>query len=195
MALNVTQAEFLLSAFSPEQFIHDDRPKFVFAGRSNVGKSSVINCLLGRKQLAKVGHTPGKTRAVNYFAVGDVCLVDLPGYGYANVSHTEKARWADLMERFFEDMRAITKGYMIVDARHKPTAQDITMASYFQMTMVPYAVIANKIDKLKPSEIPSHCQRIRETLVLPEPPIPFSAEKKAGRDAVLSDMEKALHDS
>ena len=127
--LNWNRAEFVRSAAAPKQFIHSSMPKIAFAGRSNVGKSSVINRLLNRKQFARVGATPGKTLHVNYFQVdGKLYLVDLPGYGYAKVSQDEKQRWAALMEGFFQDADACDFGVLIVDARHKPTADDLRMA-------------------------------------------------------------------
>ena len=109
--MNFNKAEFILSAFSPAQFIKDKCPKIVFAGRSNVGKSSVINAIAGRKQLARVGNSPGKTRSVNYFKIENACyLVDLPGYGYAKVSHSIKEAWSELMEAYFQEFDQITLG-------------------------------------------------------------------------------------
>ena len=127
MSINFGKAEFVRSAGTREQFLWDGLPQFAFAGRSNVGKSSVINRLLGRKNLAYVGSSPGKTTQVNYFLVdGKAYLVDLPGYGYAKVSKAEKERWGRLMESYFQEAH-ITAGVLIVDARHKPTANDLTM--------------------------------------------------------------------
>ena len=129
--LNVNRAEFVLSAADPKQFLHTSLPSVVFAGKSNVGKSSVINRLLNRKNLARVGAAPGKTVHVNYFRIDDrLLLVDLPGYGYAKVSQSERERWSRLMESYFAS-GLIDLGVMIVDARHKPTADDLTMAAWF----------------------------------------------------------------
>lgn len=126
--LNLNKAEFLKSAVSPSGFLAADLPCIVFAGKSNVGKSSVINRLLNRKNFARVGSQPGKTVHVNYFCIdGRAYFVDLPGYGYASVAKTERARWGKLMEDFFADPARITLGIMIVDARHKPTADDETI--------------------------------------------------------------------
>ena len=152
-----------------------------------MGKSSVINRLLQRKNFARVGEKPGKTIHVNYFTV-DKCsyFVDLPGYGYAKVSQAEKDRWSRLMEDYFAAGR-IDLGILIVDARHAPTNNDITMARWFLDSGCPFVVVANKLDKLKKSEIAPNLQTIRDDLELPEacPVIPFSAEKGDGRDELM----------
>lgn len=191
--MNLQNAEFIKSAASPADFIRDGRPNIVFSGKSNVGKSSVINRLLGRKNFARVGAQPGKTTHINYFLIdGGAYFTDLPGYGYAKVSKAEQAHWAELMERFFAEPGLITLGVMIVDARHKPTANDVTMADWFLQTDCPLLLVANKTDKLKPREIAPNLELIRETLALPERTVllPFSAETGAGRDAVLSEILK-----
>jgi len=184
MPLNLNNAEFIRSAARPEDFPRDALPQVVFAGRSNVGKSSVINKLLNRKNFARVGAAPGKTTHINYFLIDrKLYLVDLPGYGYAKVSQAEKARWGRLIESWFADPALMTLGVLIVDARHKPTADDCTMAECFKRSGRPYVVVANKLDKLKKSEIEPNMARIRETLELTEnvKVIPFSAEKGDGR--------------
>ena len=193
--LNVNRAEFVKSAASPSQFIHSSIPSVVFAGKSNVGKSSVLNRLLNRKNFARVGASPGKTIHVNYFLIdGKVYFVDLPGYGYAKVSQSERERWGRLMEQFFAGEGEITLGVMIVDARHKPTADDVTMAEWFKTSGCRLAVVANKLDKLKKSEVEPNLLRIRETLTLPEavPIIPFSAEKGQGRERLLAEILKLI---
>ena len=193
--LNWNRAEFVRSAAAPKQFIHSSMPKIAFAGRSNVGKSSVINRLLNRKQFARVGATPGKTLHVNYFQVdGKLYLVDLPGYGYAKVSQDEKQRWAALMEGFFQDADACDFGVLIVDARHKPTADDLRMADFFRNSGLEFLVVANKLDKLKKSEIPQNLRQIRETLALGMDTvlIPFSAEKGDGREALMQELGNLL---
>ena len=193
-ALNLNRAEFLLSAAEPRQFLRSALPAVVFAGKSNVGKSSVINRLLNRKNFARVGAAPGKTVHVNYFRIDDrILFVDLPGYGYAKVSQGERERWAKLMESFFAE-GSFELGVMIVDARHKPTADDGTMAEWFKASGSRFVVVANKLDKLKKSEIEPNLALIRETLALPEdvPLIPFSAEKGTGREELLSEILKLL---
>ena len=196
MSINVQKAEFILSAASPKDFRRDALPQVAFAGRSNVGKSSVINRLLNRKNFARVGAAPGKTTQINYFKIDNAFyLVDLPGYGYARVSKGERDRWGRLMEGYFADPELMTLGVMIVDARHKPTADDCTMAQWYRGAGCPFLVVANKMDKLKKSEVEGNLQRIRETLELGEEDmvIPFSAEKGTGRDellrAILSSVE------
>lgn len=186
--MNLHNAEYIRSAGTPKDFLHDGCVQIAMAGRSNVGKSSVINRLLDRKNLARVGNSPGKTRQVNYFMVDKTFyLVDLPGYGYAKVSMAEKQRWARLMESYFDE-RTITLGLLIVDSRHKPTADDCTMAQWFKDTGCPFAVVANKLDKLKKSEIEPNLARIRDTLELGEEIslIPFSAEKGTGKQELLN---------
>lgn len=189
--LNLNRAEFIKSAASSRQFIRSSVPKIAFAGRSNVGKSSVINRLVNRKQFAKVGATPGKTIHVNYFLIdGKLYFVDLPGYGFAKVSQNEKERWGALMEAFFRTEGSFDCGVLIVDARHKPTADDIRMADYFKKSGQAFVVVANKLDKLKKSEAEPSLALIRETLELPEeiPLIPFSAERGDGRDALMKQL-------
>jgi len=188
VAVNLQKAEFVLSAVSPSGFIQDGLPQVAFAGRSNVGKSSVINRLLNRKNFARVGAEPGKTVHVNYFNIDKTFyLVDLPGYGYAKVSKAERDRWGRLMEDYFARPDLLTLGVMIVDSRHRPTADDCTMAQWFKDTGCPLVVVANKLDKLKKSEIEPNLQLIRETLELGDEDllIPFSAEKGTGRDELL----------
>ena len=189
MAINLQKAEFILSAASPKDFLRDRLPQVAFSGRSNVGKSSVINRLLNRKNFARVGAAPGKTTHINYFKIdGAFYLVDLPGYGYAKVSKSERDRWAKLMEGYFADPELMTLGVMIVDSRHKPTADDCTMAQWYREAGCPFLVVANKLDKLKKSEIPGNLQRIRDTLELGEQDvvIPFSAEKGEGKQELLN---------
>lgn len=189
--MNFGNAVFMKSAAGPEQFIHDARSQVVFAGRSNVGKSSVINTLTGRKNLARVGNTPGKTTHVNYFLIDEkFMLVDLPGYGYSKRSDAEKRRWADLMEAYFQQYDVITLGVLVVDIRHEPTVLDRQMAAYFQQTCVPWLVLANKADKLKAREIEGSLEAIKKTLVLDDSValIPFSAEKGLGKAGLAAEI-------
>ena len=188
--MNLHNVEFILSAARPADFRRDGLPQIVFAGKSNVGKSSVINRLLQRKNFARVGESPGKTVHINYFLLDkQAYLVDLPGYGYAKVPLSEKQRWAKLMEQYFA-AGLITLGILIVDARHKPTDNDVTMANWLKESGCRFCVLANKLDKLKKSELEPNMARIRETLELPEDVrlIPFSAEKGDGRDALVSEI-------
>lgn len=194
-ALNTNRVEFIRSAAGPEQFIRSSIPAVVFAGKSNVGKSSVINCVLNRKNFARTGSTPGKTVHINYFLIdGKVYFLDLPGYGFASVSREEKARWGVLMEQFFSEKDLYSLGVLIVDARHEPTNDDIGMAALFHRATVPYLVLANKTDKLKHSEIAQNLEKIRQKLALEEtiPLLPFSAQNGQGRDLLLSYLMKLL---
>lgn len=185
--MNFNNVEFLISAASTKDFPATRLPEIAFAGKSNVGKSSVINRLLNRKNFARVGEKPGKTIHVNYFTVDKKCyFVDLPGYGYAKVSQSEKERWGRLMESYFASNR-IDLGILIVDARHAPTNNDITMSRWFLDSDCPFVVVANKLDKVKKSQIEGNLKVICDDLELPEtcPLIPFSAEKGTGKDDLI----------
>lgn len=186
--MNLQKAEFLTSVADVAKVPKDGLPQIVFAGKSNVGKSSVINKVLLRKNFARVGEQPGKTVHINFFRIDEKAyFVDLPGYGYAKVPKTEKERWGKLMEAYFAHPEFITLGILIVDARHKPTENDVTMANYFKQSGRPFTVVANKLDKLKKSEIEPNMALIRATLDLPEDVVvlPFSAEKGTGRDELV----------
>lgn len=191
--MNLHNVEFIRSAATPRDFMTDSLPQIAFAGKSNVGKSSVINRILQRKNFARVGEAPGKTIHVNYFCVDKKAyFVDLPGYGYAKVPQSEKERWARLMESFFDQV-PLALGILIVDARHNPTNNDCTMARWFMDSGCPFVVVANKMDKLKKSEIVGNLAQIRADLELPEDTllVPFSAEKGTGREDLLRAILKA----
>ena len=186
--MNLQKAEFVTSIADLGRLPTDGLPQIVFSGKSNVGKSSVINRVLNRKNFARVGESPGKTTHINFFRIDQrAYFVDLPGYGYAKVSKAEKERWGKLMEQYFAVPERIALGILIVDARHKPTANDVTMSEYFQNAGRPFLVVANKLDKLKKSELAPNMAQIRSTLALSEDTrlIPFSAEKGNGRDALV----------
>ncbi len=193
--MNLQKVEFVKSAAQPNAFINDALPQIAFSGKSNVGKSSVLNCVLQRKNFARVGQKPGKTVHINYFKVDDKAyFVDLPGYGYAQVAVSEKERWGKLMEAYFAQPDSITLGVMIVDARHAPTKLDVVMAELFQNTGCPFVVVANKLDKLKKSEIVPNMERIRADLKLSPGTalIPFSAEKGTGRGELVNAVFHAV---
>ncbi len=197
MTVNWNIAEFIRSAAKPSDFPRDGLPQIVFAGRSNVGKSSVINRLLNRKNFARVGAAPGKTTHINYFCIGQkLYLVDLPGYGYAKVSKQERDRWGRLIEAWFSDTDRMALGMLVVDARHRPTVDDCTMAQVFSSAGKPFIVVANKLDKLKKSEIEGNAKRIRDTLELSEdvPLILFSAEKGDGKAELLGQILNRLEE-
>ena len=192
--MNFQNVDFLISAAAPKDFPKNRLPEIAFAGKSNVGKPSVINRLLQRKNFARVGDKPGKTVHVNYFVIDGKCyLVDLPGYGFAKVSQQEKERWGRLMEDYFASAR-IDLGVLIVDYRHPPTHHELTMANWVLESGCPFVVVANKMDKLKKSELAPNLKTIREDLSLPEscPVIPFSAEKGDGRDELVRWILRAV---
>ena len=193
--MNLSNVEFLISAAAPKDFPRNRLPEIAFAGKSNVGKSSVINRILQRKNFARVGEKPGKTIHVNYFTVDNKCyFVDLPGYGFAKVSAKEKERWGKLMEDYFAAER-IDLGVLIVDYRHPPTNNDITMANWFIESGCPFVVVANKLDKLGKTQIAPNLQTIRQDLNLPEECtiVPFSAEKGNGREDLVHIILKAVN--
>jgi len=194
--MNIHNVEFIKSAASAKDIIIDHLPQIVFSGKSNVGKSSVINMLLNRKRFARTSGSPGKTIHINYFEIDKKAyFVDLPGYGYAKVSKTERDRWSVLMEDYFSDPDHITLGVMIVDSRHKPTGDDITMASWFKGSGCKMVVVANKVDKIRrKSETEGNIALIRSTLDLRDetPIIEFSAEKGTGRDKLLGEIRNVV---
>ena len=196
--MNLCNVEFIKSAATAQGFIRDGLPQIVFSGRSNVGKSSVINRLLNRRNFARISSSPGKTAHINYFMIDKTAyFVDLPGYGYAKVSKAERDRWSDLMEDYFSESRHITLGVMIVDARHKPTADDVTMSQWFKSTGSRFVVVANKTDKLKSGEMEQSIATIRETLGLGETTqtILFSAEKSTNREVLITVIVDAINEA
>lgn len=193
--MNINNVKFIKSAATTKDIIYDSLPKIVFSGKSNVGKSSVINLLLNRKKFAKTSSSPGKTIHVNYFLIDDkLYFVDLPGYGYAKVSKSERKRWSVMMEDYFSDTNNISYGVMIVDSRHKPTQDDKTMAKWFISTGCDFIVVANKIDKLKKSELDGNIMQIRETLQFNDDIVllPFSATKGEGKDKLLLQIKRVI---
>ena len=192
--MDFRKTEFIKSAVKPGDFIRDGRPQVAFAGRSNVGKSSVINSLVQRKNFARVGSQPGKTSQINYFLTeGKFYIVDLPGYGYAAVSKVERDRWGQLMEAYFAS-GLVSLGVQIVDARHKPTADDVTMMNWFKSAACDVIVVANKTDKCKKSELPGNIARIRETLDISQdtPLLYYSAVTGTEREALALALDCAL---
>lgn len=153
MAVNYNKAEFKASYGLSSQLPPSDRTEIVFSGRSNVGKSSIINKLCNRKNLARVSQTPGKTATINFYSVDNIYFVDLPGYGYAKVSQDERMRWDELINSYFDNQRSCAVLFQLLDSRHKPSADDIVMLEYLQHYNIPYYVILTKADKLKKQEI------------------------------------------
>ncbi len=179
--MNFQKAEFELSAGKKEQLPHSDLPEIVFSGRSNVGKSSLINKLVNRKALARTSSTPGKTATINFFQVDGCRFVDLPGYGYAKVSKSEKERWADLVEGYFAQERRIALVVQLVDMRRDPTVDDFDMIRFLMETGAPFVVVCTKSDKLNKTETAAQLARYQELFEQNEIPFyPFSAISGAG---------------
>ncbi len=190
-------AEFVLSAFSNKDF-KSDKPIVVFAGRSNVGKSSVINSVLRRNDLARTGNTPGKTIGVNYYNINDsLYFVDLPGYGYAKRSYAQRESWAALINSFFSyTVENCQKrlGILIVDARHTPQELDLKMADFYSTNATEFLVIGNKIDKLKKSELKDLDSMFQKAFNIPKDNfILYSAKTHTGRHDLRMEISKRLN--
>ncbi len=181
-------AKFLATAVKPEQYPDTFVPEIAFVGRSNVGKSSLINCLTNRTKLARTSSSPGKTATINFYEIADSYrLVDLPGYGYAKVSKQEQERWAKMIETYLSDRYNLVQVVQLVDARHKPTRDDITMIEWIKSFGYKPVVVATKLDKLKKSQIEPNLTQIYEVLGLDEDAIlfPFSSETREGKEEIL----------
>lgn len=190
--MNIHNASLRISAVTPKQYPNEGYPEFAFAGRSNVGKSSLINKLLNRKSLARVSGTPGKTVTINFYNIDDtVFLVDLPGYGYAQRSKTEIEKWGKMMEDYLANRGPLVQTILLVDSRHKPTKDDITMCEWIRHYHDRVIVVATKIDKLKKSEIEANLGQIWTTLELGEDDIlvPFSIKDDEGKYTVWDMIE------
>jgi len=185
--MRITSAEFVTSAVTPEQFPAAVGPEIAFVGRSNVGKSSLLNSLLNRRGLAKTSSTPGKTRMINFFRVNDqLGFVDLPGYGYAQVSRTERAAWGPMVERFFRQRQSLGGVIQLIDARHAPSAEDRQRRAWLLERKVPLLTVATKVDKISRNQRLSHVKQIREALNLDESDALqlFSAQTGEGKEKV-----------
>lgn len=172
-----------------------DRAEIAFAGKSNVGKSSLINALMNRKALARTSATPGKTQTINFYNVNDIMyLVDLPGYGYAKVSEAEKMKWGQLIERYLNTSKQLKAVFLLIDIRHEPSANDKMMYDWIIEQGYNPIIIATKLDKLKRSQVQKHVKMIKEGLQLVPGTvvIPFSAETKQGREEIWELMESFL---
>lgn len=183
--MDYIDAKLLVTAVKPEQYPDTLVPEIAFVGRSNVGKSSLINCLTNRTKLARTSSTPGKTATINFYDIaGQYRLVDLPGYGYAKVSKEEQRRWAKMIETYLSDRFNLVQVIQLVDARHKPTQDDLTMLNWIRHFGYTPVVVATKLDKLKKSQIEGNLTQIYQMLDLDDESIllPFSAEKKTGRE-------------
>lgn len=192
--MELTRAEFVVSLPSYGPFPGEGLPQIAVAGRSNVGKSSLINCLCQRRGLAKTSSTPGKTRLINVFLInGSFHLIDLPGYGFAKVDKGEKVRWGRMMEGYFTAAPFLRHVFHLVDIRHEPTVDDKEMNGYLRAMSIPFTVIATKADKISRGARMKHIAPIcRALLVQPWEIIPFSSESKSGREELLKALEGIL---
>ena len=190
--MNLHNASLKISAVNPKQYPTDGYLEFAFAGRSNVGKSSLINKLLNRKSLARVSGTPGKTTTINFYNIDDtIFLVDLPGYGYAQRSKSETEKWGNMMEDYLANRETLVQTILLVDSRHKPTKDDIQMCQWIKHYHDRVIVVATKFDKLKKSEMEPNLELIWETLELGEDDIlvPFSTKDDEGKYTVWDMIE------
>jgi len=193
--LNINNARFEKGAVRPEQYPDNDIPEITFVGRSNVGKSSLINALLNRKNLAKVASKPGRTREINFFNVDDtVYFVDLPGYGYAKVSKEVKYAWSESIETYLNTSKKLKMIVMVVDIRHTPTEDDKMMNRWLVSSSLPHVVVATKMDKIPRSKLKERLLDISGTLKLDSntPLVPFSAETKEGRETLMNYIVSVL---
>lgn len=194
--MTFNNAEFQFACGTSEQLPPSEKPEVIFSGKSNVGKSSLINKLCGRKALARISSKPGKTVTINFFNVDNFHLVDLPGYGYAKVSKAEKQRWSQLMEGYFNQERAFCLVVQLLDMRHKPTQDDLNMLNFLYEYNLPFIVVLTKMDKLKKSEIDKNLVMIGETLKEFENTriFPFSAQTGEGADSIINTIEECVEE-
>ncbi|MDD4690470.1 MAG: ribosome biogenesis GTP-binding protein YihA/YsxC [Eubacteriales bacterium] len=192
--MNLNNVTMDLSAVSKKQYPDTSMPEFAMAGRSNVGKSSLINRVLNRRKFARVSQTPGKTATINFYNIDDkIHLVDLPGYGYAKVSDKERLKWANMIDEYLSEREQLVAVILLVDLRHKPTDDDVTMMNWIKGNGFSPIVIGTKYDKLKPSQREASLELVRATLGLTDADvfIPFSAVTGYGRDEIIEILEEA----
>jgi len=189
----IAKAEYTTTAVKPDQFPKNGWPEVAFVGRSNVGKSSLINALLNRKKLARTSGSPGKTRTINFYNVEDrLYFVDLPGYGYARVSKSESAKWGEMVDGYLKKRPQLKHIFLLMDIRHEPSAGDKQIHEWCRHYNLPYTIIATKSDKIKKSQIQKHLAVIRKTLGEESPPLPFSSESWDGRAELWELIENVL---
>lgn len=193
--MQINKSELEAVAVKPMQYPEPSVPEIAFAGRSNVGKSSLLNLLTRRKNLARVSGSPGKTRTINFYRINDEFrIVDLPGYGYARVSKSESEKWGAMMESYLENRESLLKVIQLVDIRHKPSAQDVQMYDYLKYFDLDGIVVATKADKVSSNQRSKNISEIRKTLGMSKADkiIPVSALKKSGHEVLLDEIEKLL---
>ena len=195
--MKITKSDIEAVAVKPSQYPPDNLKEIAFAGRSNVGKSALLNLLTGRKKLAKVSGSPGKTRTINFYVINDEFrIVDLPGYGYAKVSKSVSQDWGAMMEKYFQTRENLLKVIQLVDIRHEPSKQDVEMYNYLRYYGLDGIVVATKADKISRNQIPKHIKQIKQTLKLGKDDIviPVSALKRTGYEELLDVIEGLLGD-
>ncbi|MDG2065308.1 MAG: ribosome biogenesis GTP-binding protein YihA/YsxC [SAR324 cluster bacterium] len=193
--MKIRSAEFILSASSPWQFPSPTLPEIAFAGRSNVGKSTLINSLLNRKKLVKTSSTPGKTQLINFFKINDKFhFVDLPGYGFAKVPETVRQQWQRLIEAYLQERESLRNVVLIIDSRHGPTSQDRQLKEWLDYYDRPVLIVASKIDKLKRGQIQKHLKIIRQDLSLDATPLAHSSLEKGRRDEIWKNLNPWLEE-
>jgi GTP-binding protein len=193
--MKVHNVEMVISAVRPEQYPEDGIPEFALAGRSNVGKSSFINRMIGRKAMARISSKPGKTQTLNFYKIEEqLFFVDVPGYGYAKVSKTERAAWGKMIEKYFMAREILKAVVLIVDLRHSPTGDDCMMYDFLKHYNIPVIVIATKADKIPKGKWDKHKKVVKETLQMDstDPLIVFSSEKGLGFDAAWAEIESRM---
>ncbi len=193
--MKVNQVELVISAVKQEQYPNDMLPEIALAGRSNVGKSSFINRMIQRKNMARTSSKPGKTQTLNFYLINEMLyFVDVPGYGYAKVSKKERQAWGKMMEQYFSTRKQLKLAILIVDLRHKPTEDDLLMYDFFKHYEIPTLVIATKMDKVPKTKRPSHLKKIKEELDLEAGDIllPFSSETGEGKNEVWGAIRKFI---
>ena len=193
--MQINKSELEAVAVKPMQYPEPSVPEIAFAGRSNVGKSSLLNLLTRRKNLARVSGSPGKTRTINFYRINnEFRIVDLPGYGYARVSKSESEKWGAMMESYLENREGLLKVIQLVDIRHKPSAQDVQMYDYLKYFNLDGIVVATKADKVSSNQRSKNISEIRKTLGMSKADkiIPVSALKKSGHEVLLDEIEKLL---
>ncbi|MFJ7738719.1 ribosome biogenesis GTP-binding protein YihA/YsxC [Lysinibacillus sp. NPDC097287] len=193
--MKVHNVELVISAVRPEQYPEDGLPEFALAGRSNVGKSSFINRMIGRKSMARISSKPGKTQTLNFYKIEEqLFFVDVPGYGYAKVSKTEREAWGKMIERYITGREELKAVVQIVDLRHPPTADDCMMYDFLKHYNIPCIIIATKADKIPKGKWDKHKKIVKDTLEMDknDPLIVFSSEKGLGFEEVWREIEKKM---